>query len=786
MQQSDILSLVEQLIPVYGAEDFELVLAQLTEDAPPSAKVLVKMELNRIMAPCSKSIDLRGRVQGECREYQLDGFTHWLDDVAINSYHRKIKQFGGYTEGVWEALVNTHNNFRVMQQKEKQNQKGQHTDPDSPFLVEGIKLGYTLKRQEKRLKMTTQVEVTLQTGQSIHAASVDLSSSGAKLKVPTAFNYSLGGTLKAQFVQLAKHTQLAELAKPIEYRIIGVDDCYENSSIRWLRVLRLTKTDIIERAIETLLDSNAKKTYHDNQDLILQARNHGFEYTSIKHSTNLPLFFNGTELKFALLNEYNQSIWEYWHDERNQPMLGGLFTEKRMTELAQPGVKNTSNVLYSFIHEHKERLLHYSMLMPEASREERQLFWHAGARRESWKAFRLSVYELSPEEISHFIQAFSSQEDITAGNPNQNMLTHVCILQEISGTDSRCDYLLTEKPALDSSALNRFRQSRKVTCSPRGVYYDAKSRRSEPRFMFTSPVDIRVGNTTISGKTVNFSSKGLFIKLETPLAYKADAPAKISFKELQLYDKEAPLTDVPYTIIRISPNGLNVQLAIEDDNNTRHTVSFIKRLISYNKEKLQATQEQLPPVELLTTMYNSILNRLVSTPYYVSKVSRLLRPVAIGVNYPLTSYLKVLDKLGQKRSFSVEPLFKGRTNTLLATPMRAIANPKPIYHEIYIAVVKKGDDIETVHTRLLSDFKSLKERILFIKKARHLGDFYALRISAVPVTTTITHILGEQLENLAAAAIHRARALEKEFSSIMGYGELTDITDEVLIRLELT
>jgi hypothetical protein len=118
--------------------------------------------------------------------------------------------------------------------------------------------------------------------------------------------------------------------------------------------------------------------------------------------------------------------------------------------------------------------------------------------------------------------------------------------------------------------------------------------------------------------------------------------------------------------------------------------------------------------------------------------------------------------------------------------MRAIANPKPIYHEIYIAVVKKGDDIETVHTRLLSDFKSLKERILFIKKARHLGDFYALRISAVPVTTTITHILGEQLENLAAAAIHRARALEKEFSSIMGYGELTDITDEVLIRLELT
>ncbi|MDF4598155.1 hypothetical protein P3509_01435, partial [Vibrio parahaemolyticus] len=61
MQQSEILSLAERLIPVYGSEDFDFVLGQLTEEEPPSAKILVKMELNRLMAPCKKSIDLRGR-----------------------------------------------------------------------------------------------------------------------------------------------------------------------------------------------------------------------------------------------------------------------------------------------------------------------------------------------------------------------------------------------------------------------------------------------------------------------------------------------------------------------------------------------------------------------------------------------------------------------------------------------------------------------------------------------------------------------------------------------------
>lgn len=117
MQQTEILSLVERLIPVYRSGDLDYLLSQMTEGHPPSAKLLVKMELNRLMAPCTKSIDLRGKVQGECREYHFDGRQHWLDDVAFNSYQKSLKKFGAYTEGVWEAVNNTRNNFRVMKHK---------------------------------------------------------------------------------------------------------------------------------------------------------------------------------------------------------------------------------------------------------------------------------------------------------------------------------------------------------------------------------------------------------------------------------------------------------------------------------------------------------------------------------------------------------------------------------------------------------------------------------------------------------------------------------------------
>ena len=48
MQQSEILSLTERLIPVYQSEDFEDILSQMTDGLAPSVKLLVKMELKTL------------------------------------------------------------------------------------------------------------------------------------------------------------------------------------------------------------------------------------------------------------------------------------------------------------------------------------------------------------------------------------------------------------------------------------------------------------------------------------------------------------------------------------------------------------------------------------------------------------------------------------------------------------------------------------------------------------------------------------------------------------------
>lgn len=780
MQQPEILSLAERLIPAYHAQDFEHLLNQMTEGEPPSTKILVKMELNRVMAPCTKPIDLRGRVKGECRAYDLDGLKHWLDDVAFNAYHKNTRKFGGYTEGVWEALINTHNNFRVMQKQGKPIGTEVAANPNS-LDVEAITLGYDLKRKENRLKISSQVEITLANNQVVNALTVDLSPSGAKFKAPSAFDYKLGEVVDVTLVELQKSVEIEGIEQPIPYRIVGIDESYENDAVKFLRLLKLDTSNLVEKLIEHLLQSDAQKARHDNQDKIIRARARGFEHTYLKHTCNLPVFFSGNELKLVLMTENNRPIWQYWHDERNQQTLSSLFHQQRMAQLTTEGVKGSSNVIYSFTHQHKEKSLFFSMMMPEATRELRQLFWHVGAKKESWKAFRLSVFELSPDERKELSQHYS-ELDLEA-----ETLTHCGILQEISDDNSRQDYLLTDKPRLAANELNPFRHLRNPTTNPACIYFDAQSRRREPRYQFKSPLLLNdINGNAVEGSTIDISKHGASIALASPTSLKAGEACFINFKELQLYDKNLPLSEVPYKVIRISPSGKRLQLAIEESSQIMRTITFFGRLIEHNQDKLVAKKELLPSNELLESLHDILLDKMVSSPLYIEKRGKSLRPKAIGVNYPLSSYLTILAKLGDGPNFSLAPIYKGHTNTLLAQPMKRIEGAEPQYHELYLSASKFGTRIQSVEAKLSGEFESIKERISYIKRAQMMGEFYAIRICGAPVFNPITALVRKDLEELTQISMHQARSLEKEINNIVGYGELTDITEEVLIRLELT
>ena len=113
-QYADI---IEQLKPMVNEPEFNRVLMQVGANIPKEKRFLIKMEVKRLAKPCMRSIDLRGLVDGKCKLYEHDGRKHYMDDVAIEKFEEQIRVFGSYTFGVYEAVQNTENNFRVLREK---------------------------------------------------------------------------------------------------------------------------------------------------------------------------------------------------------------------------------------------------------------------------------------------------------------------------------------------------------------------------------------------------------------------------------------------------------------------------------------------------------------------------------------------------------------------------------------------------------------------------------------------------------------------------------------------
>ncbi|MDO6543265.1 PilZ domain-containing protein [Photobacterium sanguinicancri] len=785
MQLDDYKGLIEQLIPVYDSSDFEHVFQMLTQDETGPTRLQIKLELNRIMARCHKTVDLRGRVNGECREYILDGLKHFLDDVAINTYHKRIKQYGNiYRVGVYEALVNTRNNFRVLHKQGKfspNTASGPISSRDSQFDVDAIRFGHYLTRGENRTQVSTPVNLTLPLGQAVHGITSDISCSGAKIKVPSAFNYHLGQTINVAFTDIAEKFPDLRKHAEVTYRVLGIDDNPDNDSYKWLRLLALSDSGGIQAAIARYQAANPNKSRNDHEDKVIQTRTIGYEHCYLKHTANIPLFFAGTELKYSLLTDHNRHIWDYWHDERNQPVINHLLSANRMEILGKDGLKQCSTLLYSFTHEHENKTHFYSAALPEMTQEQRRLFWHIGAARESWRVTKVTVYPLGEEDLN-YLQALAPemQEQL-------NSLTHIGILQDLTHQEAKADYRLSAKSQLSSNALQVFRHQRNPIAKAQGIYFDPKPQRSEERYLFKTPLELShptLGKTI--GASIDFSTRGLNLQLCEPVALKRNDKVNIRFNELQKIDRNAPLHCMPYRVVRVSPNRCNIQLTTGSGSEAAKGEGFLRRLIKNNEARLRVCHEQQPEGELLLAMHQMLLTRLNSTPYFAEKVDHKAKVKAIGCNFPLAPLPKLFNQLTNDHHFSVSPIFQNRVNKMLSETMRPVEVKAPYLNEVYLWVKREGGVIEKMASKSVDEFINTEHRIRFIQQAREKGEFFAIRVTAVPVLNPLTALTGKELGELARLTLHRARALEVEFTSLIGCGEIYDVTDEVLVRLELS
>lgn len=770
-------ALFDQLLPLYGQDTFDAVLAELTPNANASERLIIKMEVRRLMAPCSKPVDLRGKVVGECRRYFLHGVNHWMDDVAINLYHRRVEVYQGkITMGLWEELHNTPNSYRVLQRL------GGVRALESLDTVDAVPLrfGHYLSRSESRIQLSTRIQAYLPDGTEVNGTTIDISNSGMQVKLPASFRYEVGSTLVVYFPQLGDECQLPELLTGLDYRVLGAELNLNGDSFQRLRLRLMSSTDAVKRAIEikSLTDDLASRT--ENEDKFLTTRSRAYEQVFLEQTPSLPLFFCGNRLRYSLLTDQNRALWDYWHDERNQPVIDKLFSEKRLQYLALEGLTNSETLIYCFSHQQGEKIFFFSACPTELNAELRRLFWHVGSSRPSWRVLRVTMAKISEEDARRL------QEASPAHIQQIDEMTHIATIQDLTLSHTSADFRIPVKPKLSTKQLNPFAHPRDPILPVEAMPSVLAPQRKEPRYQHRTNVTLlHHMSGELQGQTIDFSTRGLNLVLDKPFTGSKDQEVSVTFTDLRRVDPAAPLGNMPYKVVQISEDRTNIKLALLDDRYSKHRRHYLQRLIEHNQHKLMLDSEHLPDAPLLHAMHQMLLTRLSATPYFLTRRGETLQVSAIGANFPGNELSRLLQKSASSGMMSLGAVL-GEHLSKYATPVTRQRNRQPqVCHEFYIAATFNNGTVIDITSRPLESFNSPEQRKMFISRARKHGKFFAVRNWLQPLDNGGQWLPPETLEPLLTLSTQRARQLEMEFTDLCAYGEMSDITDEVLRRLEI-
>ncbi|MFD2179834.1 PilZ domain-containing protein [Veronia pacifica] len=431
---------VIELLPHFLKPNFEARLDALSSKYTSTEVFMIKMEINRRMTPCSKRLDLRGRVPGEVREYELENERCWLDDIALNHYRKRIEFYGGsLTHGLWEEL---------QPKQEKRNvllKPTQHkAEPTANFSAEYFKSGAGILRKESRYKFFATIELVLPDGCLVHGNTLDISSSGLKIKATAAFDYHVDDEVTIRFPKLDEAEEMPELIEGITYTITQIRDYSYSSHFMTLGLKIVSPSKAIGAVIDNRhRNKKSQKPTEDSNHQIDNIRHRALEKVVVNHTTTLALFLEFGAIRFALMTLMNRGIWDYWHNEKGEQFFSQLLSEGRLQSLQ----KERELIFYCFCRYKKDQKYYVCASDTELSEQERKHFWSIGINEPSWRILRLRLSAIEKDELK------DSPTDMAA-------LSHIVLIQDLTDHDQRDDYQIeSPEPEVKTELLNRFSRS---------------------------------------------------------------------------------------------------------------------------------------------------------------------------------------------------------------------------------------------------------------------------------------------------------------------------------------
>ncbi|GAA5217375.1 PilZ domain-containing protein [Corallincola platygyrae] len=814
MELSAYSAIIDQLKPLVSEPDFEDMLARLTRSESPSARFLIKMELKRLAAPCVRVIDLRGRVDGNCAPFEHEGRLHYLDDMAVQSFQRSLKDYRGkYTMGVYEDVMNTENNYRVLHRKQQNQQlnelqaSSRKSAEDEALLLANRKVpnypgklvnfGRYVMRSEERMHYAMPIQIRLADGQVVEGNTTDLSVSGARIKIDERTPFENGDHIKVKLLGLEDDYVLGEMGDGIEYIIMGSDE-HINGQKR-LRLMRANSEAVFDEFLERLIRGN-KRRYKVNLDHAVDAvLCKGYEQYFFPRMCALPIFCSGgreepLKPELALVTENNRDVIHYWRDEEYRLQIDPLLSESRLNKLRKD--PHTPLIVYCFTHSAQGKLFYYSAAKHEfESAEQEQIFMGFGANKPSWHVFHLSMSNIHPAHANlTTLKDGKDGPELDQQSPPPRVegrlssLRQVVQISNITSEIGVMRYSTHEWDRSQVNALKRFGHKRFKQSEIELHALSFSNLRRENRFAYKTLVQGKLGEHEIEGFTRDISSAGLQVELEEPTPCEVGDTLKLSLPQLQKLTKKVRLEELAYEIVGHNATDTVLHLKLKTELGSQEAKRFLAQVIQSNRKKLPALRSP----QLVDGMSNSLRNicahAVTTTPFYVHKrgARYAIDTVATSEHFsPVCELLKKLADPDHKSKINLYPLVKAEHfHEHLLVPLKTMTREDPpIALELYIRMQTDQEGKPTfAQCRYADEFENEVKRRMFILDSQNQGVFRAWRVQLSRTGRPDIEFVNDELKYISMYAIHKAKKLEMELWDVVGVGELVDVTAEVIGR----
>lgn len=831
-----------------GGSEKTLVVERVTDDSE-TAQFLQQLEVKRLTRACQLTLDMRGKVPGECRSYLINNKVFYLDDISLAILNKGLKENNRqFTVGVYEAIANgAHTNRAIrLEQERKQAQTHAHTpqrvrtvptvgagaeqkelagtrSQGPRYYPEVILSGYYKKRREDRLQYVTGVTLVID-GMPYSAKTRDLSQSGIQVYLKGAYDFQAGQAVQVSLPEIEEVFGIAGLID-MPYKIVNVARKVQELMLR-LERMPDSQDETLNKPIQRLIERLQQKYKCDVEDDLLSVNATIHERLYTDNVTHIPLFFcrdtaGKPRLKRIAATERNQPLLEFFGHGRPDCDFSPLALPGRLARLLD-GDMSGDMLLIMYRNDHGDDGAIHSIADYElADSAMLRAFMRHAMVHTHYCMLKLTATALrkpSDAKIALYAQRLhdKSEQDMLLIRQDFDALTGVGMAVDVTkelaeglrlrdqGARSleglydikglKCWAGSTCK-SLDTGAVLESLKT-PVDRRPDSVKFGYLERRREERYLLQTQVDLAIKGRTFSGVTQDISVRGLqvVIPLDQVPAQQVGDAVYLDFVGLQGKVSNVKLKDIEYRIANITVNDkLRLRLERIINRKQEDINAFFIDIINRNRHKL--------PVDIEETMYaaksrlhESILaENLINIPFFMAKDDDgavIVQKLAFNeAPCRLAEFFRQSDG-----NYDLSPLIETKRVYYLYDGVSLIARKESVDGraedsiETYIYMYREpGQPGRAPVLRSLADFEESEEvtREQFLRDAVKSGNYCFIKVIATPISEMHNLEVDRVIEDIRENSRHRAFKLKESFQRIVAQGEIIDVTAQVLSTLEV-